>query len=90
MSVLGMRAWRSQLSESYRHHIVAGGGQARLWRPAVRGRVVDLRRAEKLTGAEPAEDVELATQRCGGMTRPTDAHASQLRPCVGLRVVHAD
>ena len=74
-------------SESDCHHLIARGGQARLLRPAVQSRVVDLSRVETPTGAAPAEDVELATHRCGGVRPPSVAHASQLRPCVGLRVV---
>eukprot|EP00964_Phaeocystis_antarctica_P121217 scaffold84902_cov63-Phaeocystis_antarctica.AAC.3 len=69
---------------------MARGGQARPLRPAVRSRIVDLYRAEIPLGADPAEDVELATHHSRGVTPPSDAHASQLRPCVGLRVVHAD
>ena len=65
-------------------------GQARPLHPAARSRVVDLRRAETPTVVGPAEDVELATHRCGGVTKPISAHADQLRPYVGLRVVHAD
>eukprot|EP00964_Phaeocystis_antarctica_P037969 scaffold21718_cov58-Phaeocystis_antarctica.AAC.4 len=77
-------------SHSNSHHTSARGGQLRLLRPAVRSRVVDLRRAETPPDADPAEDVELATYCCGGVTPPASAHASQLRPCVGLRVVQAD
>eukprot|EP00964_Phaeocystis_antarctica_P011544 scaffold6389_cov75-Phaeocystis_antarctica.AAC.7 len=80
----------AQRSESNCHHVAARGGQARHLRPAVRSRVVDLRRAEKPLVAGPAKDVELATHPCGGVTPPGCAHASQLRPCVGLWVVHAD
>ena len=76
-------------SESGRHEIAARRGQARHLRPAVRCRVVHLRRAdETLTGVVlPVEDVELAAHRCGGMTPPSDAHASQLRPFVGQWVI---
>ena len=77
-----------QTSESDHPQAVARGGQARHLRPAVRSRVVDLRRAKILTGAETAEDVELATHRCGGVKPPSGAHACQLRPCIGLRIVH--
>ena len=84
------RVWRADraCSESDRHHTNSLGGQARHLRPAVRGRVVDLRRAETLTGVPPTEDVELATHRCGGVSSPSGAHACQLRPCIGLRIVH--
>ena len=81
----GQQSWRS---ESGRRRKAACGGQARHLRPAVRSRVVDLRRAEAPPGAPPAEDVELASHRCGGVNPPSGAHASQLRPRVGLRVVH--
>ena len=49
-------------SESDCHHLIARGGQARLLRPAVQSRVVDLSRVETPTGAAPAEDVELASK----------------------------
>eukprot|EP00964_Phaeocystis_antarctica_P081037 scaffold50658_cov63-Phaeocystis_antarctica.AAC.2 len=81
----------SQRSESDRRQAGAHGGQVRRLRPAIRSRVVDFRRAETPPTGVPAEDVELATHRCGGMVPPSDAHAaSQLCPCVGLRVVHED
>ena len=55
----------AQGSKSVSHQITACGGQARHLSPAVRGRVVDLRRAETVTGGGvPAEDVELAIHRC--------------------------
>ena len=77
-----------QTSESDHPQAVARGGQARHLCPAVRSRVVDLRRTDSPTSAGPAKDVKLATHCCGGVRPPSDAHASQLRPYVGLRVVH--
>ena len=67
--------YRSQHSESGRHKIIASGGQARPYHPAVRSRVVDLHRAKTHPAAEPAKDVDLATHRCGGVTVPSGAHA---------------
>ena len=43
--------------------------QARHVRPAVRSRVVDLRRAETLTGADPTEDAEILSS----LPAPEDA-----------------
>ena len=66
-------------SESDRRQAVARGGQARPLRPAVRSRVVDLRCVNIPLDADPAEDVELAHHRCGGVKSPSVArqgHAS--------------
>ena len=64
----------SQRSESDGHYSRAWGGQLRLLRPAVRRKVVDLRRAKTPPFAVPAEDVELTTHRYGGVMLPSDAH----------------
>eukprot|EP00964_Phaeocystis_antarctica_P116337 scaffold80276_cov62-Phaeocystis_antarctica.AAC.2 len=79
-------------SESDRCNVNARAGQAwPLHHPAVRSRVVDLHRAKISRAAvvDPAEDVELTTHRCRGVTIPSDAHAGQLSPSVGLWVIHA-
>eukprot|EP00964_Phaeocystis_antarctica_P000690 scaffold383_cov60-Phaeocystis_antarctica.AAC.2 len=65
--------------------------------PAVRSRVIYFHSVKTcilnyigVFAREPAEDVELAIRCCGGVSPSNLAHACQLHPCVGLRVVHED
>ena len=81
LEYLACRLRQGQALDSDCHHTVARGGQVRHLRPAVVDKQVllfvraDLRRAETPTVVPPAEDVELATHRCGGVTVPNGAHA---------------
>ena len=62
----GLSSQRAAATKKLLSPKITRGGQARPLRPAARSRVVDLRRAEAPT-AEPAEDIEHTTHRCGGV-----------------------